>query len=66
MLDEQGRDVRGREIGSIYVRGPRLDFRYRGAEEKTRAAFRDGFFTAGDLGWSTATAICSSPTGAPT
>ena len=39
------------EIGTIYVRGPRLDFRYRGADEKTRQAFRDGFFTAGDLGY---------------
>ena len=28
-----------------------MDFRYRGAEEKTRQAFRDGFFTAGDLGY---------------
>ena len=28
-----------------------MDFRYRDAEDKNRAAFRDGFFTAGDLGY---------------
>jgi long-chain acyl-CoA synthetase len=51
ILDEEGRPCRTGEIGLIYVRGPRMDFRYRGAEDKTRSAFRDGFFTAGDLGW---------------
>jgi long-chain acyl-CoA synthetase len=50
ILDEDGRELPPGEVGLIYVRGPRMDFRYRGGEEKTRQAFRDGFFTAGDLG----------------
>jgi long-chain acyl-CoA synthetase len=51
IVDEHGRQCSVGEIGLIYVRGPRMDFRYRNAEEKNRTAFRDGFFTAGDLGW---------------
>ena len=51
ILDEQGRACAPGEIGLIYVNNPRLEFRYRGAGEKTRSAFRDGFFTAGDLGY---------------
>jgi len=51
VLDADGAPVRRGEIGLIYVRGPRIVFRYRGAAEQTRAAFHDGMFTAGDLGW---------------
>ena len=51
ILDEQGRQLPAGEIGLIYVRGASLDFRYRGADDKTRQAFRDGCFTAGDLGY---------------
>jgi long-chain acyl-CoA synthetase len=51
VLDDQGRTLAPGEIGLIYVHGPTLNFRYRGAEEKTNQAFRDGFFTAGDLGY---------------
>ncbi|GIW41800.1 MAG: long-chain acyl-CoA synthetase [Candidatus Binatia bacterium] len=51
VLDENGRECGPGEVGLVYVRGPRNDFAYRGAAEKTRAAFRDGFFTAGDLGY---------------
>jgi len=51
ILDDDGRALPPGEIGLIYVRGSTLDFRYRGAEEKTRQAFRDGLFTAGDLGY---------------
>jgi long-chain acyl-CoA synthetase len=51
ILDEQGQPCATGEIGLIYVKSPRLDFRYRDAEEKNRAAFRDGFFSAGDLGY---------------
>lgn len=39
------------EVGLVYVRAPYLQFRYRHAEEKTAQAFREGFFTAGDLGY---------------
>jgi long-chain acyl-CoA synthetase len=51
ILDEQGGELPSGEVGLIYVRGPRMDFRYRGADDKTRAAFHDGYFTAGDLGY---------------
>ena len=51
VFDESGRECACGEIGLIYVRGPHMGFRYRNAEEKNRNAFRDGFFTAGDLGW---------------
>ncbi len=51
ILDDDGRELPPGEIGLIYVRAPRLDFRYRGAEDKTRHAFHDGCFTAGDLGY---------------
>lgn len=51
ILDEAGKELPRGDIGLIYVNSPRLDFRYRAAEEKNRAAFRDGFFTAGDLGY---------------
>jgi long-chain acyl-CoA synthetase len=50
ILDEQGNERPTGEVGLIYVKGPRMDFHYRDAEEKNRGAFRDGFFTAGDLG----------------
>ena len=50
IFDELGRPCATGEIGLIYVRGPRMEFSYRGADEKTRMAFHDGFFTAGDLG----------------
>jgi long-chain acyl-CoA synthetase len=51
ILAEDGRTLPAGEIGLIYVRSARMDFSYRGAEDKTRQAFRDGFFTAGDLGY---------------
>jgi len=51
VLDESGRDLPPGAIGLIYVRAPRMDFSYRGAAEKTQSAFRDGCFTAGDLGY---------------
>ena len=51
IVDEQGNACAPGEIGLVYVRGPRMDFQYRHAEDKNRAAFRDGFFTAGDLGY---------------
>jgi len=48
---EDGRPCAPGEVGLIYVRGPRMDFQYRNADDKNRSAFRDGFFTAGDLGY---------------
>jgi long-chain acyl-CoA synthetase len=51
IFDEAGRPCAPGEVGLIHVRGPRLDFQYRNADDKNRSAFRDGFFTAGDLGY---------------
>ncbi|HVO26648.1 MAG TPA: AMP-binding protein [Candidatus Margulisiibacteriota bacterium] len=51
ILDEDGKECGPGQVGLIYVHGPRMDFKYRHADDKNRAAFRDGFFTAGDLGY---------------
>jgi long-chain acyl-CoA synthetase len=51
ILDDTGKQCAPGEIGLIYVRSPRMEFQYRNADDKNRAAFRDGFFTAGDLGY---------------
>ena len=51
ILDEAGNSCAPGDVGMIYVKGPRMDFRYRAADDKNRSAFRDGFFTAGDLGY---------------
>jgi long-chain acyl-CoA synthetase len=52
ILDDEGTRVANGEIGGIYV-SPMggYEFAYRGDPEKTAAAHRDGFFTAGDMGW---------------
>ena len=51
ILDEEGRQLPPGEIGTIYVSTfPGASFAYRGDEEKTAAARRDGFVTVGDLG----------------
>ena len=50
ILDEHGHTCSAGEVGLIYVKAPSMNFRYRDADEKNRGAFRDGFFTAGDLG----------------
>jgi long-chain acyl-CoA synthetase len=51
ILDEHGAPCAPGEVGLIYVRSARTDFRYRDSDEKNRGAFRNGFFTAGDLGY---------------
>ena len=51
ILDDQGNPCAAGEIGMIYVKAPLMNFRYRNADEKNRGAFRDGCFTAGDLGY---------------
>jgi long-chain acyl-CoA synthetase len=51
ILDESGQPAAPGEIGTIYVsQFPGARFSYRGDEEKTDAAYRDGFVTVGDLG----------------
>jgi long-chain acyl-CoA synthetase len=51
ILDEDGNPCPTGVVGLIYVKGPHLSFQYRNADDKNRGAFRDGCFTAGDLGW---------------
>jgi long-chain acyl-CoA synthetase len=51
IVNDDGTTCAPGEIGQIYIKAPTMTFQYRGAPEKTAAAFRDGFFTAGDLGY---------------
>ncbi len=51
IIDEFGNPCSAGDVGLIYVRGPRNDFRYRTASDEDVHSFRDGFFTAGDLGY---------------
>jgi len=52
VLDENGEDAPTGEVGMIYI-SPMGGYRfaYRGDPEKTAAAYRGDYFTAGDLGW---------------
>ena len=49
LLDENGREVGIGEIGELYSKGPMMFDEYNKLPEKTRAAFRGEFFSAGDL-----------------
>ncbi|MHB8680639.1 MAG: AMP-binding protein [Acidimicrobiales bacterium] len=52
ILDEEGEPVPPGEVGSIYISAfAGREFEYHNAPDKTRSAWRDGFFTVGDLGW---------------
>lgn len=50
ILDEEGNEVPAGEVGEIYSRGPMLFTEYYKLPEKTAASFKDGWFSAGDLG----------------
>jgi len=50
ILDNDGNEVKGDEIGEIYSRGPMLFDEYYKMPEKTAASFRNGWFSAGDMG----------------
>lgn len=50
ILDEDGNEVPAGEVGEIYSRGPMLFTEYYKLPEKTAASFKDGWFSAGDLG----------------
>jgi long-chain acyl-CoA synthetase len=52
ILDEDGQEMAVGEVGSVYISafGGR-GFEYHNAPDKTRSAWRDGYFTVGDLGW---------------
>jgi long-chain acyl-CoA synthetase len=52
ILDEEGRELGPGEVGLVYVSPPGGNrFEYAGAPEKTAAAWRDGRFTVGDMGY---------------
>ena len=51
IIDEYGNPCASGDVGLIYVRGPHMDFHYRSEAESDPVSFRDGFFTAGDLGY---------------
>jgi long-chain acyl-CoA synthetase len=52
ILDDDGSRLPAGEVGGIYVSTMGgYEFAYRGDPEKTAAAHREGYFTAGDLGW---------------
>jgi long-chain acyl-CoA synthetase len=51
VLDEAGHPAAPGEVGTIYVsQFPGAKFSYRGDDEKTEAAYREGYVTVGDLG----------------
>jgi long-chain acyl-CoA synthetase len=52
ILDERGEIAPPHAIGSIYLKpAPGFEPAYKNEPEKTSAAYRDGYFTVGDLGW---------------
>jgi len=52
ILGDDGRDSAPGEVGTIYISlTPGARFTYRGADDKTHAAYRDDFFTVGDMGY---------------
>ncbi|WP_426958370.1 AMP-binding protein [Muricoccus radiodurans] len=50
-LDDPGRVLPAGETGEIAVRGPSVFQGYWNRPEESAAAFRDGFFLTGDIGW---------------
>lgn len=50
ILDEMGNEVPTGEVGEIYSCGPTLFDKYYKLPEKTNESFRNGWFSAGDMG----------------
>ncbi|WP_424138019.1 AMP-binding protein [Roseomonas chloroacetimidivorans] len=50
-LDDPTRVLPAGETGEIAIRGPNIFKGYWNRPEETKAAFRDGFFLTGDVGW---------------
>lgn len=50
ILDGEGNEVPTGEVGEIFSKGPMLFDEYYKLPEKTATAFRDGWFSAGDMG----------------
>ena len=51
LVDDYDQDVPQGEVGEIVHRSPHATLGYDGDEEKTREAFRNGWFHSGDLGY---------------
>ncbi|MEJ3746755.1 acyl-CoA synthetase [Actinomycetes bacterium KLBMP 9797] len=51
VLDDNGDDVPTGEPGQVYLQMGAAGFEYHGDQEKTRAAWREGMFTVGDIGY---------------
>jgi acyl-CoA synthetase (AMP-forming)/AMP-acid ligase II len=49
LLDAEGREVPVGTVGELYSRGPMLFDKYYKLPEKTAAAFKNGWFSAGDM-----------------
>lgn len=49
LLDESGKEVGTGEVGELFSKGPMLFDGYYKLPEKTKAAFRGGWFSAGDM-----------------
>jgi long-chain acyl-CoA synthetase len=52
ILDERGQPLAAGEVGLVYLKGPDQGrFRYHNDPEKTEKAYRNDYFTLGDLGY---------------
>jgi len=49
LLDEKGNEVPVGSVGELYSRGPMMFDEYYKLTDKTKASFRDGYFTARDM-----------------
>jgi fatty-acyl-CoA synthase len=50
LLDDNGREVPGGQVGELYARNPTLISGYHGNDDATKSSQRDGFFSVGDVG----------------